>query len=350
MKKKTILILICGIVAIAVGLGIVFFKGKAQTKAPSQSMEQIQRESGVPVKVQEVVNTTFSNVLEYSATLQACSEAVAYSRISDVVQDVFFKVGDYVRKDQTVVTFPKNNQVTQYYQLKAGYDLAASTYRRMTQLFKDGVISKQEWDNARANYEVAKANINVSDDSLRVKAQLSGYITQLNVKPTDNVKKEVPLFTISNLDMIEAQIWASSREIEQIKVGQKTIVNWEGTQIEGTVSQVSTIMDPAKKAFEIRALFKNRNKILTSGVTADVSIETDRNDQAVVVQRKNMVTEGENRFVYVVNQGLAVKRAVTVGGEQGNWVEIKSGLQPGETLITDGSKIVTNHAKVKIVK
>jgi membrane fusion protein (multidrug efflux system) len=349
MKKKSGLLVICGLVVLAIGLWVMCFKEKLPAQANSQSMEQIHQKSGIPVKVQEVTNTSFSTVLKYSAMVRACSEAVAYSRVSDVVQDVLFKVGDYVRKDQTVVTFPKNNQATQYYQLKASYDLAASTYRRMTQLFNDGVISKQEFDNARANYEVTKANIDVSDDSLRVKAELSGYITQLNVKPTDNVKREEPLFTVSNLDLIEAQIWASSQEVERLKLGQKVTIEWEGKQLEGSISQIGKIMDIEKRAFEVKALFKNTGRILTSGITVDVSIETYNNPQAIMVRRKDMITEGENRYVYVVSKGLAVKRMVKVGATRGNAVEIKSGLKPGELLVTEGSKMVNDQTKVKIV-
>jgi membrane fusion protein (multidrug efflux system) len=349
MKKKSGLLVICGLVVLAIGLWVMCFKEKLPAQANSQSMEQIHQKSGIPVKVQEVTNTSFSTVLKYSAMVRACSEAVAYSRVSDVVQDVLFKVGDYVRKDQTVVTFPKNNQATQYYQLKASYDLAASTYRRMTQLFNDGVISKQEFDNARANYEVTKANIDVSDDSLRVKAELSGYITQLNVKPTDNVKKEEPLFTVSNLDLIEAQIWASSQEVERLKLGQKVTIEWEGKQLEGSISQIGKIMDIEKRAFEVKALFKNTGRILTSGITVDVSIETYYNPQAIMVRRKDMITEGGKRYVYVVSKGLAVKRMVKVGATQGNAVEIKSGLKPGELLVTEGSKMVNDQTKVKIV-
>jgi membrane fusion protein (multidrug efflux system) len=349
MKKKTGLLLIGGLVVLAIGLGMMFFREKSPAKTQSQSMEQIHQEKGIPVKVQEVTSASFSTVLKYSAMVQACSEAVSYSRVSDVVQNVLFKVGDYVRKDQTVVTFPKNNQTTQYYQLKAGYDLAASTYRRMTQLFNDGVISKQEWDNARANYEVAKANIDVSDDSLRVKAELSGYITQLNVKPTDNVKKEEPLFTVSNLNLIEAQIWVSSQEVEQLKLGQKVTAEWEGKRLEGSISQIGKIMDIGERAFEVKALFKNTGRILTSGITVDVTIETYYNPQVIMVQRKDMITEDGKRYVYVVSKGLAVKRMVEVGAAQGNAVEIKSGLKQGDLLVTEGSKMVSDQVKVKIV-
>lgn len=317
--------------------------------ATLQSMERIHKVSGVPVKTETIRAREFSHVLKYSAALQARSEAVRYSRVSDVVQQVLAKVGDYVHANQTVVIFPMNGQTTQYYQLKASYDLSLQTYHRMQQLYKEGVISKQELDNAQANFEVARANLNMTDDSLRAKAPLSGYITQLNVKPTDNVNIGDPLFTVSNLDWIEAQMWASSQEAEQIKIGQKVVTTWDGKQVEGSVSQISKILDPARKAFEVKAIFNNKDRILTSGITADVTIEVYRNPQAIVVDRKNLISEHGKHYVYVANKNIALKKAVEIGSEQGNVVEIKSGLVPGDALITEGSKSVTNRAKIKRV-
>lgn len=349
MKKKVVWLSITGVLVLTgLSVGFKHLGGKAELQ--NKSMEQIYQESGVPVKVKEVVAGQFTKQLKYSAILKARSEAVCYSRVSDVVQEVLFKVGDYVRKDQTVITFPKNNQKVQYYQLKASYDLAEQTYHRLSKLYEQGVISKQELDNARTSYEVAKANLRITDDSLRVKAPLSGYITQLNVKPTDNVSSEQPLFTVSNLDQIEAQLWASSQEIDQIKPGQKVTLNWDGTQFEGFVSQVGQIMDGSKKAFEVRALFKNKNNILTSGITADLAIETYRNDQAITVHRKDVVSENGKQYVYVVDNGVAVKREIQTGVAEGTVIEVKSGLKLGDLLITEGNKMVADHTKVKIVR
>lgn len=343
MKKTILTMLILSMVSLT---GCIF--GKKQDTS-FKSMEQLHRENGVPVKIEEVRADDFSAVLKYSATLRARSEAVRYARIADVVQAVNFKVGDYVRENQTVVTFPQNNQTTQYYQLKAGYELAEATNRRMEQMYKEGVISKQELDAARTNSEVTRANLNATDDALRVKAPLSGYITQLNVKPTDNVNPGTPLFTVSNLDLIEAEIWASSKEVDQIKVGQRVTLEWDGKTVEGSIIQVSQIMDSSKKAFEVRALFKNPAKLLTSGITADISIQTYNNDQAVVVRRNNLVDEGGKRFVYIVNNGKAVKREILAGKEQGALIEVKSGLKPGEFIITEGNTMVTDQAKVNII-
>jgi membrane fusion protein (multidrug efflux system) len=332
-------------------ISMITFSGCRDKKKNTvlQSMEQIHKATGVPVKTEIVKTSKFSTVLKYSAIVQAHSEAIKYSRVSDVVQQVYYKVGDYVHEDQTVLTFPKNNQTTQYYQLKAVCALAEQTYRRMANLYKEGIISKQELDNAQTNFEVAKANLNTTEDSLKVKAPLSGYITQLNVKPTDNVNEDEPLFTVSNLDLVEARLWASSQEAEQIKCGQKVILSWNGRRFEGSISQIGRIMDLNTKAFEVKALFKNKDKILTSGITAEVAIETYANANAVVIHRKDLVNEGDHRFVYIVDNGVAVKKEVKLGAEQGVLLEVKSGLTPGDQLIIEGNKMVEDQAKVRVV-
>jgi membrane fusion protein (multidrug efflux system) len=343
LKKVILIVLVCSLVSFS---GCIFGNKQATS---FKSMEQLHQENGVPVKIQEVRADDFTAELKYTATLKARSEAVRYAGIADVVQKVYFNVGDYVRENETVLTFPENNQGAQYHQIKASYELAEATYKRMKNMYQEGVISKQDLDSARANYEVSKANLNVTDDVIRVKAPLNGYITQLNVKPTDNVSPGHPLFTVSNLDLIEAQIWASSKEADQIKVGQKVTLEWDGKLIEGSIIQVSQIMDVSRKAFEVKALFKNPDKVLTSGITADISIRTYNNAQAVVVSRKNLIEEDGKRFVYVVNNGKAVKREIMTGKEQGALIEVKSGLKPGEFIITEGNKMVEDQIKVKII-
>ncbi|HEX2954677.1 MAG TPA: efflux RND transporter periplasmic adaptor subunit, partial [Bacillota bacterium] len=70
---------------------------------------------------------------------------------------------------------------------------------------------------------------------------------------------------------------------------------------------------------------------------------------AVVVRRTDLVDEDGKRFVYVAVNGKAVKRQVLTGKEQGALIEVKSGLKPGEFIITEGNTIVTDQTKVKII-
>jgi multidrug efflux pump subunit AcrA (membrane-fusion protein) len=103
------------------------------------------------------------------------------------------------------------------------------------------------------------------------------------------------------------------------------------------------------QAFGVIVELDNPDKRMRIGVTADVRINSYRNPQAMVVERKDILKESDKHFVYVVNNGIAEKREVVPGRLQGLDVEIIEGLNPDEELIIEGQMLLEEGGKVKIV-
>ena len=103
------------------------------------------------------------------------------------------------------------------------------------------------------------------------------------------------------------------------------------------------------QAFGVVVELGNPKNGMRIGVTADVSINTYRNPQALVVERKDIFKESDKNFVYVVNNGTAEKREVIPGGQQGLAVEIIEGLSVGEELVVEGQMLLEEGGKIKIV-
>jgi len=183
---------------------------------------------------------------------------------------------------------------------------------------------------------------------INVKAPIDGIITRLDVRVTENVSSGAVLFTVSNLEYVEARIYVSAKDIEFIQTGIPVLTQWLGQTIKGEVSQVNMIMDTEKKAFLVLAEFRNTGRLLTSGMNLDVSLETYRNDNSLFVHRKELVTDKGQPFAYVFENGAAKKRQVTLGRSQGLLVEITQGLHPGDKLICEGSHMVREGTKVYI--
>ncbi len=334
---------ILGAVVLLAGCG-----SKTDTTTEFKSMDQIQQERGVPVVVREIKPETFYEQLKYPATFRARSESTASAGLSDVVRTVLVGVGDKVSKDQIVLTFSQDHP--SYLQAKANAENAEASFKRSTSLFETKGISQQAYDNARTQYEVAKASFKAMDDVINVKAPISGVVTRLNVQPTTNVKSGDALLTVSNLDILEAKIWVSASEITKVKTGQAASVEWLGRTLAGTVSQVSLVMDPDKKAFQVLAVFDNPNHLLTSGITADVTIRIYENAAAVTVERKEVVKDGGRYYAFVAKGDTAERRELAVRGEQGLTMEISSGLKAGDLLIAEGCTLVKQGTKIAIQK
>ena len=314
----------------------------------SKSMAQIHSEAGIPVNVKRVKAEEFSAVLNYTSTVTGITESSKSASVSDTVDQVLYSVGDFVTKDSVIITFPKNNPSANYYQAKASYVNAADTFKRMESLYKTKGVSKQDYDNAKTGFDVAKANWDIVNDMLEVKAPIDGYITRIDVRPSENVESGDHLLTVSNYDLLKAKVQIPEREISRIKTGMSATATWENYTVEGIVVQTDLSLNPETKSFGAVLEFDNNNHSIRSGVTAEISIVTYHNDEAVVVENKNISSRDDKEYVFKAVEGKAVITEIKTGYRNGLSVEIKEGLNTGDLLITEGSKLVSDGSKIII--
>ncbi len=322
--------------------------GCTREKSEAKSMAQIYKEEGVPVKTETVTPKAFETVLGFNSVLTGIKESTAYAAMGDKVEKIHVNVGDFVKKDQVLVTFPTDSPSARYYQAKVAFENAKTAFQRIDNLYKSGGISLQERDNAKAGYDVAAADWNTVRQMVKVKAPISGYVSRVHVSETDNVDKEMALVTISRTDRMKAAIWISEDEIADVEKGMPAAAEWKGNTVEGKVVQVDMAMNYMKKAFRALVEFDNPENRMKAGTTVDIRITTSTKTGALVVERKNIMLEKGEYFVYVVTNGKAGKRTVTMGKQQGPGVEITGGLNPGDQLVVEGQMLLENGSKVKI--
>ena len=336
---------------IVLGLVLVLgFTACTKEKQEAKSMEQIYQEEGVPVRTIIVTPQEFKAELSFNSVLTGIKESTAYASMGDKVEKILVNVGDYVKKDQVLVTFPTDSPSASYYQAKVAYENAKTAFDRIDNLYKKGGISLQDRDNANARFEVAKADWDTVRQMVKVKAPIDGYVTKIHVSETDNVDKELPLVTISNTKQMKAAIWVSEDEIASVKKDMPAAAAWKGNRIQGTVTQVDMAMNTMNKAFRAVVEFDNPENLLKAGTTVEILITISNKPNAIVTQRKNLSKEQDKYYVYIVNNGKAEKRYVSPGLQQGLDIEILEGLNPGDQLVTEGQLLLDNGSKVKVIK
>lgn len=329
---------------------ILFSATCRQEQAESKNLEQIYKEEGIPVRIKTVAAEEFQKELSFHSVLSGIKESAVYALLDDEVESVQVRVGDYVKKDQVLLTFPTDSPAAKYYQAKVAFENADKAYKRMENLYKDGGISRQELDNSSAAFEVAKADWDAVKQTVEVKAPISGYITKVNVRETDNVQQDDELFTISRTDKMKAVVWISEEEIFDIQRGMAAYAVWRGYKIPGRVVQVDMAMDHDKKAFQSLIEFGNQENRLKPGTTVEVKIITYTNPEAVVVARKDILQEAGVSYIYILNGEVAEKRAVKLGKQQVLDVEVLEGLSPGDELVVEGQLLLEPGSKVKVVE
>ncbi len=183
---------------------------------------------------------------------------------------------------------------------------------------------------------------------VEIKAPISGYITRIDVRPSENVNPDDHLVTVSNYDLLKAKIQIPEREISRIKTGMKATASWEDYTIEGIVVQTDLSLNPDTNSFGAVLEFDNNNHNIKSGVTAEISIVTYQKDDAIVVEKKNILSKDNKECVFTAVDNKAVKREIKTGFRQGLDVEIIEGLDVGDILITEGNRLVSDGSKIRI--
>ena len=318
--------------------------------ASHNSMEKIYEDEGVPVRVKTVEPELFETKLSYHAVLSGIKESSVYAMVSDEVEMIYVQVGDYVEKNQVLMSFPPDTPTAKYQQAKVAYENAKITYERIEQLFQTGGISEQDRDNAKAAYDVAAADWDAVRGMVKVQAPIEGYVTRINVRESDNVSPEDMLVTISQIDRMKTKVWASDSEISSILKGQRASAHWNGVEIYGNVVQVDMAMDGDKQAFGVVLEFKNNERILKVGIIADINIITYSNRDTLAIERKDILKVGDRYFVYVAENGKAEQRDITMGRQHGLAVEIVEGLSMGDMLITEGQLLLEQGSKINVVQ
>ncbi len=344
-KMRVILTILTGALLTVIALGC---SNDAETQIEAKSMEQIHAENGVPVKTASIETGAFQTEYSYFAVLTGYTESSGNAMLSDEVESIKYKVGDYVKKDAVVVTFPIDNPQAQYYQSKVSYEHAEATLKRIKSLYDGGGISLQEYENTKTQYEVSKANWDTIQETVVVKAPVSGIITKMSVRVGDDVNPGDALFTVSTTKKLKSKIWVSESQIADIKVGNPATATWQGKTITGKVVQVDLSLNQDQQAFEVIAEFDNSGGEMLNGVNAEIILKGQEIPDIISIARKNLLNDGESDYVFVAEKGVAVKRPVNVGRSKGFEVEILDGLNIGETLIIEGLSLLNDNAKISV--
>jgi len=315
-----------------------------------KSLEQIQKENGVPVKVVNIKTQRFEKYYTFYGKFKGIKETTPVSMFGGRIDKINVKPGDYVKKDQVIVEFPEDAPASQIQQAKAAFINSEKNYKRMKALLSKGEIAQAQFDGAETQYLVDKRNYETMKDMLKLDAPYNGTVTEIMVHKGENVKDKIPLFTIADLSRMKIRVWLSEEERLQIKKGMKVYATVVGKTFIGKVGELSVSVDQMKQAFYADLYFNNSKKEIIAGTTANIKIIIYENDNAIVVPRNILMKENSKYYVFLAENTTAKKQYVEVNNENGTFYEIKSGLKSGDQLIVQGNAKLFDRIKINLIK
>lgn len=307
-------------------------------------------EKSIAVKASIVKESDRSLTRTFTATLKGEKQAVVYSRLAEAVDEVLVKEGERVKAEQAIVTLDRYGASSQFTQAQSVFLNSEKNYNKMAFLYKEGAVSESEYDAARTDFEVNKATFEAVAKMVEVPSPIAGAVTSMEVSPGDLVAVGQKLATIATTDRLRAKFGVNADEVADFAIGSEINVTSDAVkgQLRGKVIAIASSADPVTRSFQIEALFDNASGLFRPGMFVRVEFVKERLGEVVSIPQKAVLNLDGRETVFIVKDGRAERRTVTLGADLAGDVVITSGLNAGDTLVVLGQDYLGDSTRVNI--
>jgi membrane fusion protein (multidrug efflux system) len=330
--------------------------GGKSAAAKAKAQDGSNKKTPVPVSVAAVETGTVSSYIRSTANLVPDNEVKVLADSDGRIARLLVDEGDWVAKGQTLATLDPEATGIDLSKRQAKAENARLVYERGERMLAEGLISQETFEKLRmenemARQEVAEAKYRIGKTAVR--APFSGRITSRLVEQGQHVRNTEEMFTLADFEPLVAFIHLPEKDVLGLKPGREariTLKADEEVRFHGRIRQISPMVDPATGTVKVtlEAVAPVPASVRPGGfVTVDI-VRESRPD-AVLLPRQAVLRELQSAHVFVARNGIAEKRAVTLGLEEGERIEVLSGLKPGERVIVAGQGSLKQGSPVEVL-
>lgn len=351
MNKNIKKILIA--ITILIVLAIVFLP-KILSSTKSEATMPIGRpDMVVPVKAHIVSLEPLSNSVYTTGTILANEEVELRSEISGKIIKILFKEGSYVNKGDLLIKINDADLQAQLRRAESKVKLSEEKESRQRQLRDGNLISQEEYDNTvgelnvnQADYDLIKAQI----DKTEIRAPFGGIVGLRSVSEGSYVTTSTVMARLQNFNNIKVDFSIPEKYSASVKTGDELEFKISGSNrlFQAKVYAIEPKINPGTRTLQIRAICNSSYKELIPGAFANVELNLKQIADAILIPTVSIVPELKGQKVFLYKNGIVNAQNVEIGIREETRVQIISGLQKGDTVITSGILQVKPKSKVKI--
>lgn len=346
--KKLLLILI--IIAAA----FIFYS--CGGKSNSQVKNDKEEDTGIPVGTTKVIQGSVTATYAGSTSLEAEAEALVAAKVSGVVKKIFVEEGDSVTSGQVLAKLDDEQYKLELNQAESILENLSSEYERNQSLFKNKIVSqesyektKSEYNTQKSAYDLAKLKLNYTD----IKAPISGIVSQRLIKTGNMVKVDQSTFQITDFDPLLAVLHVPEREMSKLQIGFPASLTADAiadSEFRGKILRISPIVDAGTGTFKVTVEVNDTTRKLKPGMFTRVQIIYDTRENTLLVSKNAVLSEDTETWVFVVNSDTVAKKEVKTGYSNSTHVEILSGLNVDDIVVTTGLSSLKDGSKIKVIE
>jgi len=304
-------------------------------------------------------------------------------QVSNRVTRIHADLGDTVQVGQLLakiydVPFRDAYQQAQaqFRQNQTSFNRDSTQFVRQEQLYESGSISSSEFEEARATFENSRAQLEAASASLtqsredlentEIRSPVNGVVLSRTIAEGDVATTGQAVFEVANLVGYETRLHLPMRDWESVNIGQPVelrLSSGEGLIARGTVSRISPQLSETTGLGEVVVSLTEVNPRLRQGMLAESRITLETRDNTIIIPRSALIervdtyiepetntVELRRSYSAFIAEGdsIARQKELTLGLEQGERVEVLSGIEEGQSLIITGQSGLREGARLRV--
>lgn len=309
----------------------------------------------VPVETSAPVRGDVYAMYTGTAPIEALAEADVIAKVGGEIRQLLVEEGDEVEKGQVLARLDGERLKLELNESEAKLRKLQRDYERNVDLQAKGLISDGDFEKIKYEMEALEAAFNLASlelDYTQIRAPIDGVIAQRFVKLGNTIGEGEALFRVTSLDPLVAYLHVPERQYRNITPGQPVAIDIDalhGERIIAAVSRVSPIVDPQTGTFKITVEIADEKRRMKPGMFGRISVIYDVHENALQIPRSAIVEDEGEAGVFIVDGDRASRRAVETGYGNRGMVEITSGLQEGDQVVTVGHASLKQDSRVTVI-
>jgi RND family efflux transporter MFP subunit len=355
-----------------------------EAKASPRSIEQIQAEQGKPVQVSSVSREDIAQTQTFYGTAIPYAEANVQGKYGGKLILLQGREGDRVEAGEVIVKLDdsdsrlqlqqaiaaKNSALQSVNQAESNFETAQTDLKRYQQLLTNGFVSKQNVDamqnqalvaqanlqSAREQVKNAEAQIKLLENTLKdmkIKAPIGGIIDEKHFNLNEISGAEAVIYHIVDIDRVYIEVEVPESHISAIREEMSVDVTFDslkGQEFSGTVERIIPTGNRQNRNFIVKVLIENPNHLIKPSMFARVNVCLEEIPNALVLDKKALLKEGDSYYVFKVNENQVEKVAVTVKHRAGQHVAVLSEkLAEQDRVVVEGVRMLQTDDRVNVL-
>ncbi|MBX2961486.1 MAG: efflux RND transporter periplasmic adaptor subunit [Cyclobacteriaceae bacterium] len=351
MKKKILTGAVVAVVIFLLALPkLGLFGSKEANPAGGQA-----KQPKLPVEGHIVKTAQLDNKLVITGSILANESLELQSEVSGKITGIYFKEGSRVKRGDLLIQINDEEIRAQLDKQKHNIKLNEDNEFRQRKLLEKDAISQEEYDNALNRLNTTVSDIRLLEAQLektRIIAPFDGTIGLRYVSPGAYISPSSAIATLFNINPAKLEFAVPARYSTQLTQGKKVYFTIESNpkRWQGEVYAIEPQIDPNTRALKIRAVADNSEGLLLPGQFVRVELILETITNAVLIPTQAIIQEMEGPKVFISRNGKAERIDVTTGIRTDRELEILSGLNTGDTLITTGLLQIRQGIQLEFLK